>query len=336
MSKYAICQCYFTRNFFVDQLQTHCLFASTPQFLHDYADLIRNLGQDELKSILKDLAHERDRRRNLINGLSSVRETIRTNYKRKHPGIFNFQESRMLDERFSELVTEARNKRALDKITHHGRGVFSFPAFTPDFCQELVDELNSIEHHPNLPLNRPNTMNKYGTALDDVGFTNVVDTLRQEFIQPLCDRLYKDERFQLDSHKAFTVKYLDNDFKNDEGLAIHFDNAEVTLNVALTENFDGGEVVFHGRSSNGLNQQPPPIGINHEVGQGILHLGCQLHEALPITNGTRVNLIIWMRSSKHRNLRCPMCLEKPILEEVSCGYGDGFTMHQSQNDEHSH
>lgn len=299
-----------------------------PQFLRDYSEVIHDLSQDDLKSILDSLKEERDRRRRLIHDLPSVRESIRTKYEKKHPQIFDFHEPRMLDERFSKLVKDARNKQPLERIiTHHGRGVFTFPVFRQDFCQQLVDELDSMEQNPDLPLNRPNTMNKYGISLDDVGFTSVLDTLRQDFIQPVCDSLYEDKEFQLDSHKAFTVKYFDNDFKTDEGLAIHYDNAEVTLNVSLTENFDGGEVVFHGQSHDGSRVQSPPLGINHEMGQGILHLGCQLHEALPITNGVRVNLIIWMRSSKQRNLRCPMCLEKPQLEEVECGYGDGFTIH---------
>ncbi|KAG7171856.1 2-oxoglutarate and iron-dependent oxygenase domain-containing protein 2-like [Homarus americanus] len=50
------------------------------------------------------------------------------------------------------------------------------------------------------------------------------------------------------------------------------------------------------------------------------------HGALPISEGVRYNLIIWMRSSQIRNELCPMCDEKPTLVPVKNGYGDGFSM----------
>jgi len=51
-----------------------------------------------------------------------------------------------------------------------------------------------------------------------------------------------------------------------------------------------------------------------------------MHGAVPITSGQRRNLIIWMRSSAVRNLKCPMCDKRPSLVEISeGGTGDGFT-----------
>lgn len=49
-----------------------------------------------------------------------------------------------------------------------------------------------------------------------------------------------------------------------------------------------------------------------------------MHGAKPITSGERYNMIIWMRSSKVRNLLCPMCKNEPELVET-VGFGDGFT-----------
>jgi hypothetical protein len=44
---------------------------------------------------------------------------------------------------------------------------------------------------------------------------------------------------------------------------------------------------------------------------------------LPIEEGRRVNMVVWLRSSTVRNELCPMCDRKPTL--VPCnGYGDGF------------
>ena len=65
----------------------------------------------------------------------------------------------------------------------------------------------------------------------------------------------------------------------------------------------------------------------HRVGHGVLHRGQQLHGAMPIADGERLNLIIWMRSSSVRNQLCPMCDSKPDLQPES-GFADGFTQTQ--------
>ena len=40
----------------------------------------------------------------------------------------------------------------------------------------------------------------------------------------------------------------------------------------------------------------------------MLHLGQQVHSALPISEGERLNLVVWMRSARWRREHgCPMC-----------------------------
>ncbi len=50
-----------------------------------------------------------------------------------------------------------------------------------------------------------------------------------------------------------------------------------------------------------------------------------MHGAMPIEEGQRYNLIIWMRSSSVRNQHCPMCNDKPDLV-LAKGDGGGFTV----------
>ena len=83
----------------------------------------------------------------------------------------------------------------------------------------------------------------------------------------------------------------------------------------------GGEIVFRGDSGKEFD-----ISIyEHNFAYGILHRGRHLHKALPIESGERLNLIIWMRSSKIRNKLCPMCQKTPNKIPVPF-YGDGFTL----------
>lgn len=42
--------------------------------------------------------------------------------------------------------------------------VYTFPVFTPEFCQEFIEEINNFES-TDLPKGRPNTMNNYGVRL---------------------------------------------------------------------------------------------------------------------------------------------------------------------------
>ncbi|KTG43040.1 hypothetical protein cypCar_00023042 [Cyprinus carpio] len=67
------------------------------------------------------------------------------------------------------------------------------------------------------------------------------------------------------------------------------------------------------------------VEVKHHVTEGLLHRGQHMHGALPISSGTRWNLIIWMRASRERNKLCPMCGKRPTLVE-SDGFSDGFTM----------
>ncbi|KAM5238295.1 2-oxoglutarate and iron-dependent oxygenase domain-containing protein 2 isoform 2-T2 [Ctenodactylus gundi] len=124
----------------------------------------------------------------------------------------------------------------------------------------------------------------------------------------------------LDSHRAFVVKYAP---EQDRELGCHYDNAELTLNVALGKAFTGGALYF-----GGLFQAPAaltePLEVEHVVAQGVLHRGGQLHGARPLGIGERWNLVIWLRASAVRNRLCPMCCQKPDLVDDE-GFGDGFT-----------
>ena len=127
----------------------------------------------------------------------------------------------------------------------------------------------------------------------------------------------------MDSQRAFVVHYSED---GDRELNDHFDNAEITLNVALSDQHEDGELVF-----NGLNSDPVDpskmFGYEHVMGRGVLHRGRHVHSALPIRSGERWNLIIWMRSSVQRNHLCPLCCKAPqLIPAPEYSYGDGFTL----------
>ena len=69
-----------------------------------------------------------------------------------------------------------------------------------------------------------------------------MNQLRTDYLMPLSRLLYPDwVGGALDSHRAFVVKYR---IGEDLDLSYHFDNAEVTLNVCLGREFEGGALYF--------------------------------------------------------------------------------------------
>lgn len=95
---------------------------------------------------------------------------------------------------------------------------------------------------------------------------------------------------------GFVVKYR---VGEDVSLAEHADASVLTLNVNLgVPGFTGGELVFKGtRFLDDRPRQMPPHTVDFSQmvpGDGILHLGGQYHQALPLTAGQRVNFVLWM------------------------------------------
>ena len=161
--------------------------------------------------------------------------------------------------------------------------------------------------------------------MNELGFDGLITQLREHYLQPLTAVLFHEwGGDNLDSHKAFTVQY---NVDQDRDLACHYDNAEVTLNVSLGKDFEEGGIYFGPMRTEvpSSAKQVNYIKYAHQVGHAVLHRGQHMHGALPIVDGERHNLIIWMRSSKIRNEKCPMCDKPPDVVPVD-DMGDGFTM----------
>lgn len=99
---------------------------------------------------------------------------------------------------------------------------------------------------------------------------------------------------------------------------------QVALNICLGRRFTGGELYFSDMRTV-IMAARTCVKFDQVPTTGFFHRGQQFHGSLPVNEGQRVNLIIWLRSSEVRNPRCPMCLRMPRLVAHE-GYGDGFTM----------
>ena len=161
-------------------------------------------------------------------------------------------------------------------------GVFILKkVFYPEFCEALLAE---TEQHKAIA---PNTMNKYGVVLKDIGLGGLCEQLLKTLVNPLARRFYPHGE-RLRKYHGFIVNYAPNKQPN---LDVHTDDSDVTLNICLGRKFTGGRLVL--QDEEGIQAK-----IDHEIGQAVIHLGSQLHQAQNIRTGTRSNLILWCSTGR--------------------------------------
>lgn len=185
----------------------------------------------------------------------------------------------------------------LKLVTEVAPGIFAFDLFTTKFCEALVKEIDSFEA-TSLPCRRPNTMNRLGLVVNDIGLEPLMTQLLNCLLSPMCAALYPNEMVvsALDFHHSFCVQY---NTKSDAGLDMHHDASEATLNVCLGREFTGAGLRFCGNFGSGDHRVQQHVH-EHVKGRAILHLGRQRHGADDIATGERINLIVWARNSAFR------------------------------------
>ena len=245
-SKFAYCRCFLTQHVFIHQINRYLVFTNEAQFKNDYSTSLESNYEEILELAKKEVQRRKLLRSNLLDRIRHVHKV----YKPLHLELYEFNDD-FLDDRCFD-------------VKYIGTGVFEAPVFKKTFVKKLIEELKFFKSS-NIPHEQPNSMNHHGVILDEIGFQSFFDNLRTKYIQPLAQKVFNDPDLILDTHRAFVVKYALNE---DKDLAAHFDNAEITLNVALTEDFQGGELVFH---ENDYGNHRPAFGYEHQNGHGIIH-----------------------------------------------------------------
>jgi len=226
---------------------------------------------------------------------------VRKHYPRLHPHLVTLRET-IFTWPFVQSVRVGTPKELRALCREVQRGVYVFDMLAPEFCRELVEEIEHFEQWRtalDLPAVRPNTMNNYGVVLDAMGFDSFLHQMMTEYVTPFSSLFYPDVGGDsLDVHHGFIVEY---ELGKDTQLGFHVDASDVTLNVCLGKEFTGGELFFHGMRC-GICQHTQPLPgetfeIGHVPGQAILHRGNHRHGARPITGGERYNLILWCYST---------------------------------------
>jgi len=189
--------------------------------------------------------------------------------------------------------------------------VYSFRLLSTDFCKELreyvtaLTELCRTEPFAHLQVGRR------PVDFDSVGLSWVNDLLFHLIMRPITRHLFQSTESldDLDWRQGYVAGYSASptEGKPRERLVTHTDDSEVTLNVGLGDEFEGGELEFRGLR--GDKEEGELVGtFLPQPGLALLHAGRQFHDVTQITSGDRFALIIWARSWKGaRAQTCPCC-----------------------------
>lgn len=252
---------------------------------------VRTRPADERRAWLSRAArHVREQRRE-EEAQRAFERAVRAEYEPRHPELAELDRWRLPSE---------------PDPVELGPGVFGFELVPTDVRAKLVEEIDAVERWASergLTITRPNSMNRYGLMLNAIGYRDALAEMMRSIVQPLAREVYPDIGALVDHH-GFAVEY---ELGKDVDLALHVDDAEVTLNVCLGERFDGGALGFRGvRCPDHVGTPataPESFEVEHQPGWAVLHHGRHRHRADALRAGRRVNLILWCRSEPRPPLR---------------------------------
>jgi len=283
------------------------LFSALERFLpSQLLDAPRDVKLQYLNKVVSRYVPRGDRNR--VQCQREYKERIFNDYQPLHKELYTLNPEYFFVQSFIDAVKENTEESFKRILSEPSPGVYTFDMFQQGFCELLINEVENFERWVDatkLTVVRPNTMNKYGVVLDDLGFENMLDQLMINFIKPLASVLFPDVGGStLDTHHGFVVEYSKD---RDRDLGFHVDDSEVTLNVCLGKFFTGGDLFFRGvRCDTHVNVDAHTeefFEYTHVPGQAVLHAGRHRHGANEILSGHRMNLILWCRSAVFRELK---------------------------------
>ncbi|CAE7321793.1 kif5 [Symbiodinium necroappetens] len=319
-SSYWTCQCRVTHNYFVKSVGKHFMYRGDDvEFYRQHGDepcpWVRFIIDSEVADVLADLRRQREatkgqeEQRRAKTVLAPDRtmqrvDKIAQHYTRLHPEVYVLNAPAFLDPGFLKVVQGLRvsgpaaasiaGLKSEGLLEELRPGIWSFPVFTTAFCDAFESELGHFRAS-GLPRSAPNTMNRHGVIMSELGFEELLDPLVFEHVNVLASqtlgfvawltlfavrctptqgRLLPAFTEFLDSYRGFTVLYEATQ-DGDKGLAMHYDNAEVTLNVNIGGTWQG-HVAYYGLATS--KEESPPFEVSLRKGYGIFHAGLELHK----------------------------------------------------------
>lgn len=255
----------FLQHNFQDYVTTPDEFLPATYCEHPREDLRWITRDTKAYALKKDIAFQ-----------TSTSETSRTR-STLHNEIFK---SGQWDKYVSKWIHPAARTRAWDMIMEEPiADVISFPLFTTEFCELLVDEAENKALWNN---KRHDYYPTIDTLISTFGYDEIYKKVLREFVYPAAiHRWYLEgDSWRNMVSENFMVKYT----TDTQGhLDLHHDNAVISSVLTLNDEYTGGGTYFH-------NQNKTHKG---EVGHITIHPGqvTHRHGGAPVHSGQRYILV---------------------------------------------
>ncbi len=176
--------------------------------------------------------------------------------------------------------------------------------FEPAFCAELIETWHSKGHREGSlstgegNVYAPDSKKNREHLVKDVEQNKRISFTLARRVGPELAKVFNDPRpFRFEGH--IVLCYVD---ERRDFFALHRDNLRQTdrrryaISLNLNDDFEGGELVF---PEYGPHRYKPP------AGAGLIFSGNLLHEALPVTRGTRFALVTFFCDADQPDARVP-------------------------------
>lgn len=233
-------------------------------------------------------------------------QQARLEWGRRHPELYELNEHFVASFLNPDLVRsisiESRNKTLFSSLFQETAvsDVYTFQLFTPSFVQSLREEL---QHHEasGIPLRRPNGMNRFGTILSDLGFSEMMHRLVSDYLVIAARLLFPNHVGPSDiTHSyPFTVHYQPG---QDVKLAEHTDASTITVNICLQPSEQDTPVLYFKEQR--TPQPNAPVAATTATatyidlatpGEAVIHLGQHVHGVADVDSPSpRQQLVVWL------------------------------------------
>ena len=176
-------------------------------------------------------------------------------------------------------------------------GVYEAQFFNPERLTALRDYLSRVSDS-DIPLRPPYgiSLNRGGAMLDRrsegylaaPGFQAFYQGLMDRYMRPIARMLFPDVTGYDTQTFGFSIQWQPD---TDTSLRAHTDASSVTLNINLNlpgEDFSGSGVRFFDHETREIRE------LTFAPGTALMHHGSVPHESMPITEGERSNLVLWL------------------------------------------
>lgn len=176
-------------------------------------------------------------------------------------------------------------------------GVYKAQFFDPERLSVLRDYMEKVAD-AQIPLRPPYgiSLNRDGAMLDErseghlatPNFQTFYRGLMDSYMRPVSRLLFPDIVGYDTQTFGFSIQWQAD---ADTSLRAHTDASSVTLNINLNlpgEDFSGSGVRFFDQKTRQISE------LTFAPGTALIHRGSVAHESMPITEGTRSNLVLWL------------------------------------------